>query len=141
MSSTPYTNEELARLQHGDAPDRGAFCPKCGKYIPTFAALTAADEARLRSLDVVSAIRELRGKTGCSLFFAKIWALHPDGPEQKKERPPCPYCGRPLFTTKSKQCVHCGWDWHDPKNPRQLKKEPKQALAPTPTAVTGMALR
>ena len=29
---------------------------------------------------------------------------------------PCPYCGEPLRTAFSKQCRHCGMDWHDPSN-------------------------
>jgi hypothetical protein len=132
MSVDAYTNEELSRLSD-DVPIRGVFCPKCGQHIPTFAALTQKEEARLRALDIISAIREVRSKTGCGLAMAKIWALHPNGPHPKKDGPPCPYCSRPLFTSKTKQCLHCGWDWHDAKHPVQhpVKPEPNQSLQPT----------
>ena len=30
--------------------------------------------------------------------------------------PPCPYCGAPLPTVRSKQCLKCHHDWHDPDN-------------------------
>lgn len=33
---------------------------------------------------------------------------------------PCPYCGRPLRTTLSKQCRFCRRDWHDPLNVRLI---------------------
>lgn len=29
----------------------------------------------------------------------------------------CPDCSRLVATPKAKQCLHCGWDWHDPENP------------------------
>lgn len=124
MNDAPYTNDELARLPMHARCARGPLCPKCGCHIPSFAVLTAADEASLRRLDTMSAIREVRAKTGCSVAFAKIWALHPDGPCPRKEGPPCPYCGQPLFTSLSKQCLRCGWDWHDAARPVQhiLKK-------------------
>ena len=31
-------------------------------------------------------------------------------------KPPCPYCGAPLPTVRSKQCLKCHYDWHDPDN-------------------------
>jgi hypothetical protein len=33
---------------------------------------------------------------------------------------PCPFCGKPLPTNRAKQCPHCGADWHDPQNVKQL---------------------
>jgi hypothetical protein len=29
----------------------------------------------------------------------------------------CPYCNSFLASDKAKQCLACGWDWHDPSNP------------------------
>lgn len=53
------------------------------------------------------------------MLFAKIWFVHPDGPHPEKIGPPCPYCAKPLFTEQSKQCLQCGWDWHNLSNPVQ----------------------
>jgi hypothetical protein len=33
-----------------------------------------------------------------------------------QNRPPCPYCGALLPTARSKQCLKCHYDWHDPDN-------------------------
>jgi hypothetical protein len=132
----PYTNEELAKLGADAAPQRGVYCPRCKSYIPSFAVFDAKEEARLRA-SRVSGFTELKERTGCNALFAKIWFIHPDGPHAQKERPPCPYCGTPLFTPKSRQCLHCGWDWHDAAHPvrHAVKKEPNQA--PEPTAPSG----
>jgi hypothetical protein len=37
------------------------------------------------------------------------------------EGTPCPYCGGMLRTRQSKQCRHCGRDWHDPDQVTSLK--------------------
>jgi ribosomal protein L37E len=133
MSDTPYTNEEIARLGDSAFPQRGVFCPRCRNFIPSFAAFTPEEEGRLRGSGI-KGFTELRRKTGCNTVFAKIWWSHPDGPHQAKVTPPCPYCGEPLFTEKTKQCLHCGWDWHDSAKPVQhpvTKKRPNQSPEPS----------
>ena len=37
----------------------------------------------------------------------------------QKNKAACPYCESPLATPKARQCLVCGWDWHDPDNPVQ----------------------
>jgi hypothetical protein len=113
-----YTNEELSRLNDRAFPERGTYCPKCRNYIPAFAALDADTEERIRDTGLAAMV-ELRRLTGCNLIFAKIWAIHPKGPHPARLGPPCPYCGRPLFSEGTSQCIQCGWDWHDPANPVQ----------------------
>jgi hypothetical protein len=111
----PYTREELARLPPNALPTRGAYCPKCKNHIPQFAELTNADEHRLRAFESkIEAISELCRIIRCSLLWAQIWVLHPEGqhPEFDASGPPCPHCGQPLRTDRAKQCFHCGADWH-----------------------------
>lgn len=117
-----YTNAETRALSAAGWPQRGPYCEKCEKHIPKFADLTPAQEQELREIaekDGIKAMATLRTLTGCSAAWAKIWVLHPDGPQQKthRHRPPCPYCGRPLSRTRAKECFRCGMDWHDPHNP------------------------
>ena len=81
---------------------------------------------RLKELRL-SAIPELIMRTGCNMVFAKIWVFHTRGPHEPDVKPPCPYCGEPLFTDQTKQCRHCGWDWHDLEHPRNLKKTQQPA--------------
>lgn len=127
---TPYTNEEIAALGDSDFPQRGVFCPRCRNFIPSFAALSPDDEAQLRASGA-GGLRALRQRTGCNQIFAKIWWIHPAGPHEAKVTPPCPYCGKPLFTEKSRQCLRCGWDWHDAAHPVQhpVKTKPAPATA------------
>jgi hypothetical protein len=61
-------------------------------------------------------MEELRRLTGCSLRFAKAWAVHPHGSNHEDPSAPCPFCGQPLRTSEAKQCRHCRRDWHDPEN-------------------------
>lgn len=125
MTGAPYTNEEIASLGDGAFPQRGVHCPRCRNFIPVFAAVPTEEESLLRDSGI-KGFEELRRKTGCNTVFAKIWWIHPDGPHEAKVRPPCPYCGKPLFTEKSRQCLQCGWDWHDAGKPVQhpVKKKP-----------------
>ena len=118
MNTQGYTNEELSRMVDDAFPERGVYCPKCRNYIPTFTALDSDVERRLSGTGLAG-MAELRRLTGCNLIFAKIWAVHPNGPHPAPVRPPCPYCGRPLFSEGTRQCIQCGWDWHDSANPVQ----------------------
>ena len=38
------------------------------------------------------------------------------GRQRQDETAPCPHCGAPLPSTRTKQCFVCGTDWHDPQN-------------------------
>lgn len=133
MADAPYSNEELRTLTTEDAlPERGDFCPRCRKFIPSFADLSDDDVRQLMEVVAQSpaqAMRELRAKTGCNMRFAKIWVIHPTGPHVAKIHPPCPYCGKPLFSTGTRQCLSCGWDWHDKDNPKKLTSDPVQGIA------------
>jgi len=128
----PYTKEELHSLPIDAWPERGDFCPNCQTTIPRFQALTKEDEERIRKLSHIEQIKELRLATGCNLRWGKIWALHPKGPQEHKQKfgPPCPYCGEDLFTKRTKQCLECGWDWHDPLNPVRHKTKREKAAEP-----------
>ncbi len=132
MSDASYTNDEIAKLDDSAFPQRGTHCTRCRNFIPSFAAISPAEEARLRDSGLVG-IRELRARTGCNMVFAKIWWSHPSGPHAAKLTPPCPHCGRPLFTERSRQCLQCGWDWHDPAKPvhHPVKQKPNKAPEPT----------
>jgi hypothetical protein len=132
MSDAPYTNEEIAKLGESAFPKRGTHCPRCRNFIPVFAAVPPKEEARLRDSGI-RGLSELRRKTGCNAVFAKIWWSHPDGPHAPKITLPCPYCAEPLPTEKSKQCLRCGWDWHDPAKPVQhpVKNGPNQPVQRT----------
>ena len=118
MIDAPYTNEELRELSGSASPERGVYCPKCRNYIPAFADVDAKTLESIRGFGVRS-MSEIRRLTGCNLVFAKIWAVHPDGSHPARNGPPCHYCGRHLFSEGTRQCIRCGWDWHDPKNPVQ----------------------
>jgi hypothetical protein len=104
----------LENLAEGQFPLRGEYCEHCERFIPAFADVASETERRIRALPKLQQMIELRTKTGCSLGWAKIWTLHPDGPRPKFGwvGPPCPNCGKPLRTYKAKQCVVCGADWH-----------------------------
>ena len=62
-----------------------------------------------------------------SLIYEGVWRLicffgnlnHTSG---KKRGPKCRFCGTRLFTPRTKQCLNCGIDWHDPENIKCLKK-------------------
>jgi len=132
VSDAPYTNDEIAALGDDAFPERGVYCPRCKNYIPSFAVFDAKDEARLRA-SRIEGFQELKARTGCNAIFAKIWLIHPDGPHPAKATPPCPYCGEPLFTENAKQCLNCGWDWHDAGHPVKhlAKKMRNQSAEPT----------
>ncbi|MCP4104012.1 MAG: hypothetical protein GY749_00505 [Desulfobacteraceae bacterium] len=120
----PFTYEDIIQEKDG-FPSRGIYCPKCKVNIPVFAELSKEDEAEIRKNgkgNVIETIRLIREKTGCGLRWAKIWAIHPDGPQEIgfQGNGKCPYCGGRLRTEKAKQCPHCLISWHDPNNIKKL---------------------
>lgn len=120
----PFTREEILKEEDG-FPSRGMYCEKCKTNIPVFADLSEAEAKEIRKKgggDSVKTIRLLREKTGCGVRWAKIWAIHPDGPQEAgfSGEAKCPYCGDRLRSEKAKQCPHCLKDWHDSKNVKQL---------------------
>jgi len=131
MSVLAYTREDLAKVGDSDFPQRGVFCPRCHTHIPEFAALSKEQEEKIRQLSPLHQMKAVHEATGCNLRWAKIWALHPDGPRSHKNGPPCPYCGEPVFTPASKQCLECGWDWHDSQRPVQHRVKTKADPAAT----------
>lgn len=119
----PYTREEL-RLVGGHAfPERGLRCHRCRTFIPRFADLSPTGEARLHELirqgRQIMATKELIAETGCSLRWAKIWVVHDGRPGALVPGTPCPLCGKPLRTSRARQCPHCGADWHRGPVPRR----------------------
>ena len=80
LKSQPYTRHELAQLPDDSWPNRGDYCGKCQTWIPKFAEISGQEESRLRGLSKTQAMKEVSEKTGCTLRWAKIWAIHPNGP-------------------------------------------------------------
>ncbi len=133
-SRAPYTNAEIESL--GDTfPDRGEYCPRCETYIPAFATLSMADVEVLREFRPFQAIKAVREKTGCSLVWAKIWALHPNGPHSLDPSKPCPYCDLPLHMNAN-QCLLCRMNWHDPDNPVRLGQSIADQILSAPAGST-----
>lgn len=121
MREEAYTRTEVEEFATGDEwPERGPLCHKCGMRIPQFAELGEADEQRIhqfaREQGPGRAIPELQSATGCSVTWAKIWAVHVSSCLYPVGEKPCPYCGEPLRTPLAKQCRYCGKDWHDSEN-------------------------
>ena len=110
-----YRREELS-ADLPRFPARGAMCHVCGTVIPAFVDLVPEVEARLHQLirngQSMMAMHELVAATGCPLRWAKIWVVHDGRPRAKFPGPPCPFCGKPLRTSRAKQCPHCLSDWH-----------------------------
>src|SRR5262245_51056673 len=115
MKQAPYTRHELENIAESEFPARGEYCEGCKTLIPSFADVSTNDEHRIRAMESrVQQTIEVRRLTGCSIRWAKIWVVHPHGPQPKhgQNGPPCPECGLPLRTAKAMQCVECGADWH-----------------------------
>lgn len=120
---TPYTFEEASTFGHG-FPDRGIKCYKCKTLIPQFEAMdfekTEEWKSILKSKGDEAADQYLMSLTGCNYRWAKIWRLHPNGPNAKTEKEAsfepgtkCPFCGNPLRTKNAKQCPHCFKSWRN----------------------------
>jgi hypothetical protein len=116
VSNAPYSRAELLALDDKRCPDRGDPCPCCGELVPRFGDLNPELFAHLVSLmredQTLDPMEELRKYTGAPLIFAKIWVIHRGEPQPRYPKLPCRYCGRPLPSERSKQCLHCHADWH-----------------------------
>ncbi len=116
MSEKPYTRAELAEAADGRWPDRGIKCECCGTFVPEFEDFP--DAARSRVLALIREERhmlaqaELMAATGAPVRFAKIWVIHGGQGRPRFPGPPCPHCGAPLPSSRSKQCLTCHADWH-----------------------------
>jgi predicted RNA-binding Zn-ribbon protein involved in translation (DUF1610 family) len=115
-SNAPYSRAELLAADHEQLPARGDLCPRCGDLVPRFGELTPELHAYLVSLtwetEGPDIFEELHKYTGAPPWLAKIWVSHGGEPQPRYPRFPCPHCGKPLPTTRSKQCLHCHADWH-----------------------------
>ena len=116
-------------------PTRGQLCHHCGLRIPEFADLKGADRRRVLALirddRTIMAIRELQTITGCSLRWAKLWVNHAGHPRALRPGLPCPFCRRPLRTSRAQLCLHCGADWHgDPARDPDEARVPLDPEAP-----------
>lgn len=132
--SEPYTRAEIDSI--GDAfPSRGEYCPRCENYIPEFADLTEEDAAELRKMKPLQAMKALRDKTNCPLTWAKIWALHLDGPHALDPSKPCPHCGLPLHVN-AQQCLLCKMDWHNADEPIRRGKSIADEILNAPDGAT-----
>lgn len=115
-TASPYTRAELLAAHDGRWPFRGDWCDCCGNMVPRFVELTSEGEALIRQLVLerqhTRARRELAARTGAPPRFTKIWVTHSGQARQRFSGPPCPKCGEPLISARSKQCLRCHADWH-----------------------------
>lgn len=110
-----------------DEEFEGFDCPVCGSRVPSFPELAAEEQERLRKLwserETISAIKQLRDATGCSLGVALGWHHHPNGPcaepalrgpLQEMSLAVCPECGEvtPRGTTS---CFAAGCSYRLPE--------------------------
>ena len=99
-------------------PARGdvvQLCDHCSRILPDDQSLPAHERARIRQLCNASpslACAEFMAATKCSEDAARLWVEHGGRAEGARPGPPCPTCGEVLPTSRSRQCVRCGADWH-----------------------------
>jgi hypothetical protein len=116
----PFTKEEIEKEEDG-FPSRGNYCPRCKTNIPVFEGINKEEEEKIRTAangDTIETIRLIRERTGCGVRWAKIWALHPNGPQEEgySGNAKCPFCGANLRTPRAKQCPSCFKSWRSQNN-------------------------
>jgi hypothetical protein len=99
-------------------PARGAvveLCDHCAMLLPSAKSLPAHERARIRSLCTSSpslARAEFMAATRCPEDAARLWVEHDGRASDVRPGPACPGCGVALPTSRSRQCLRCGADWH-----------------------------
>jgi CheY-like chemotaxis protein len=92
----------------------GELCDHCRDRVPALVAdEKVLDRARTLSWGQPTLARaELIAATGCSEEAATLWVTHRGRALPVRPGPPCPSCRCDLPTTRAKQCIHCGAEWH-----------------------------
>jgi hypothetical protein len=95
--------------------DVAQLCDHCATILPDDDSLPAHERARIRQLCSASpslALAEFMAAIKCSEDAARLWVEHGGRAERARPGPPCPSCGEVLPTSRSRQCLRCGADWH-----------------------------
>ncbi len=119
--SHAYSPEEL--LNASGLPEKGELCHHCGVRVPQFEQMDEALHYRIVHLidrqQQALATKELIAAVKCPLTFAKIWVTHRGRAKPVFPGPACPHCGKPLRTSRARQCPHCFRAWHHEELPER----------------------
>ena len=119
MSTMEHTLAS-APLQVRPSPDamlnRPELWPVCSRCHMPVAQFSLSDRLLCDLMSLLEkgqtgdAVRLLQAVSGCGRRFASSWVAHHG--LTCFCNPACPRCGRPLRTSKAKQCRFCHGDWH-----------------------------